>query len=298
MWLVKRIGEKEEELFVLLHDLVFIDVEYLEKYIFVHPDGKPYSRAWISRQMKALEQEGYIKSFPVAKATTRGNDRLVYTLDTKGVQEVKEILGDADWDSRWTQRTPTYVFHSLRMSHIQAAFATKKDDLFIFKEFFSERRAFRNYGEVTKDKQGKEHQPSNTVIRPDGAFVLERTVNNQKAQFLFFVELERSRQRIDVTLNKIRRYNEYVRKKAFENDVIFGDAIKIVRVLFVSNNDTERNQLLENAKKADSREIEKIGGELLFATYDDVIADPYGAIWKAAHSTDVNKLYALYNRIE
>lgn len=296
--MVKRIGDIEERLFVSLHDLVFIDVEYLEKYIFVHPDGKTYSRAWISRQMNALEEEGYIKSFPVAKATTRGNDRLVYTLDTKGVQEVKEIIGEADWDARWTQRTPTYVFHSLRLSHIQAAYASRKDDLFVFKEFFSERRAFRNYGEVTKDKQGKDRQSSTTVIRPDGAIVLERTVNEQQVQILFFVELERSRQRISVTLNKVRRYNEYVRKRAFENDIEFGDSIKIVRVLFISNNDTERNKLMENAKKADSREIEKVGGALLFATFDDVISDPYGSIWKAAHSSDPNKLYSLYKRIE
>ena len=297
--MAKRIGEIEEQLLVSLHDLVFVDVEYLEKYIFVHEDGKSYSRYWISRQMKDFEEEGYIKSFSlVIKSNLSGRGRLVYTLDTKGVQEVKEILGEADWDARWTQRTPSYVYHSLQMSHIQAAFASQKDDLFTFKEYFSERRAFRNYGEMTKDKQGKDRQSSTTVIRPDGAFVLERTVNDQKAQFLFFVELERSRQRIDVTLNKIRRYNEYARKKTFENDPIFGDCIKIVRVLFVSNNDTERNQLLENAKKADSREIEKIGGALLFSTYDDVIANPYGAIWKAKNSTDPNKLYSLYKRIE
>lgn len=291
----KRIGELEEQLFVSLHDLVFIDVEYLEKFIYVHPEGKPYTRGWISRQMKSLENEGYVKSFPVAKATARGNDRLVYTLDTKGVQEVKEILGDADWDARWTQRTPTYVYHSLRMSHIQAAYASQKDDLFTFKEFFSERRAFRNYGEVQK---GKERKSASTVIRPDGAFVLERTIHDKSVQILFFVELERSRQRIDVTLNKIRRYNEYARKKAFEDDIIFGDSIKIVRILFVSNNETERNQLLENAKKADSREIQKIGGALMFSTYDDVIKNPYGAIWLAANSSDRDKLYNLYKKVD
>lgn len=296
--MAKRIGDIEEELFVSLHDLVFIDVDYIEKYIYVHPNGKSYSRPWISRQMKALEQEGYIKSFPVAKATTRGNDRLVYTLDAKGVQEVKEILGEADWDARWTQRTPTYVFHSLRVSHIQAAYASKKDELFTIKEFFSERRAFRNYGEVTKDKQGKERKNSATVVRPDGAFVLERTVNDKQLQILFFVEMERSRQRIDVTLNKVRRYNEYVRKESYKDDVIFGDSIQVVRVLFVSNNDNERDQLMRNAKKADVREIEKIGGALLFATYDDVISNPYGSIWKAAHSSDPEKLYSLYQRIE
>lgn len=296
--MAKRIGEIEEKLFVALHDLVFLDVEYLENYIFIHPDGKKYSRYWISRQMRALEAEGYIKSFPVAKPSVRGGDRLTYTLDTKGVQEVREILGEADWDARWTQRTPTYVHHSLRMSHIQGAYSTQEDSLFEFKEYFSERRSFRNYGEVIQDTQGKNRTTATTVVRPDGAFVLERTINEQQVQILFFVELERSRQRIDVTLNKIRRFNEYVRKSAYKDDVIFGDAIKIVRVLFVSNNDTERNQLMENAKKADSREIEKIGGALLFGTYDDVRADPYGSIWKAAHSSDPHKLYSLYKKIE
>ncbi|MCM3089159.1 replication-relaxation family protein [Bhargavaea ginsengi] len=294
----KRIGEREEELFVSLHDLVFADVEYLEKYIYLHPDGRPYTRAWISRQTRALEQEGYIKSFPVAKASAKGNDRLVYTLDTKGVQEVKEILGGADWDTRWTVRTPTYVFHSLRMSHIQAAYASRKDDIFSFKEFFAERRAFRNYGEVSKDSKGRERKSSTTVIRPDGAFTLVREVEGRKVPVLFFVELERSRQRIEVTLNKVRRYNEYVRKGAYQHDAVFGDDVKIVRILFVSSNENERDQLMENAKKADHRELVKIGGALLFATYDDVLADPYGTIWKAAHSSDPDRFYSLYQRIE
>ncbi|MDM5205413.1 MULTISPECIES: replication-relaxation family protein [Cytobacillus] len=296
--MVKRIGDIEEQLFVSLHDLVFVDVPYLEKYIYVHPDGTAYSRPWISRQMNALQREGYIKSFPVAKASTRGNDRLVYTLDNKGVQEVKEILGESDWDKRWTDRTPTYIYHSLQMSHIQGAYASQKDKVFAFKEFFSERRAFRNYGESSKDKEGKVKQSATTVIRPDGAFVLERTLNEQSIQILYLVELERSRQRIDVTINKLRRYNEYVRKGAYKDDVVFGDNIQLVRVLFVSSNQNERDQLMRNAKKAESREIEKIGGALMFATYDEVLENPYGDIWKAAHSTDQEKLYSLYKRIE
>lgn len=296
--MVKRIGDLEELLFASLHDLVFLDYDYLEKYIYVHPEGKSYSKYWISKQMRTMETEGYVKSFPVAKATVQGRDRLVYTLDSKGVQEVKEILGEADWDTRWTQRTPTYIFHSLRMSHVQAVYASQKDDFYRFTEYFSERRAFRNYGEFLTDKEGKKKQPATTVIRPDGAFLLERDVNGQTIKFLFFVELERSRQRIDVTLNKIRRYNEYVRKKAFENDAIFGDGVRVVRVLFISNNDTERNKLCENAKKADTREIEKIGGSLLFAAFAEVTTNPYGEIWKSKNSTDPNRLYSLYKKIE
>lgn len=297
--MAKRIGETEEALFVLLHDLVFLDVDFLSKYVYVHEDtGKSYSRVWISKQTRALEAEGYIKSFPVAKATVRGNDRLVYTLDKKGVEEVREILGDANWDNRWTDRTPTYVYHSIQVAHILGAYSIAKNETFRFKDYYSERRAYRSYGDS-----------KSTVIRPDGAFVIERELSNDKTiQMLYLVEMERSRQRIEVTLNKIKRYNEYVRKtfKAVDkenpsrtlDDVVFGESVVSARILFVSANKTERDQLMRNAKKADHREILKVGGALMFATYEDVLENPHGQIWKAANSTDEDRLYRLYDRIE
>ena len=53
-----------------------------------------------------------------------------------------------------------------------------------------------------------------------------------------------------------------------------------------------------NAKNGDSREIEKMHGALLFATYDDVLENPYGEIWKAKNSTNVDQFYSLTSRIE
>ena len=73
------------------------------------------------------------------------------------------------------------------------------------------------------------------------------------------------------TLDKIHRYNLYVLKKAYVNDLRFGVPIDMIRILFISQNNNERDRLLLNAKKGDSREIEKVHGALLFATYDDVL---------------------------
>ncbi|WP_221568660.1 replication-relaxation family protein [Alkalihalobacillus sp. TS-13] len=295
----KKISSREEALFETLHDLVFVDYPFLEKYIFLNSDGTPQHQNTIRRALKSLENEGYIKSFPVPKAHVRGADRLAYSLDTQGIQEASEILGGADWDKRWTQRTPTYIYHSIQIAYILMIYKTNihhaKELEFV--DYFSERRAFRNYGEWSKDKYGKKRQSPATVIRPDGAFVLKRLVKEKEFKFLYFVEMERSRQRIENTLEKMFRYNQYVLKKAYKEDFVFGD-IDVVRVLFVSNKETERDRLLFHSKKADTKAIEKIQGTLFFASYDDVMANPYGAIWKANNSEDQGQFYHLTQKIE
>ena len=71
----KHIGTKEEDLFIAIHDLVFVDYDYLQKYVFIHEDGSSFHKNTIMNHLRALEREGYIKSFPIAKANVRGADR-------------------------------------------------------------------------------------------------------------------------------------------------------------------------------------------------------------------------------
>nr|WP_239534282.1 replication-relaxation family protein [Thalassobacillus pellis] len=282
-----------------MHDLVFVDYPFLEKFIFVKEDGTPQHKNTIRRALKALENEGYIQSFPVPKAHIRGADRLAYTLDTRGVQEASEILGGTDWDKRWTQRTPTYIHHSLQIAN---TLMTYKKNLppgngLEFIDYFSERRSFRNYGTWRSDKTGKQRQSPMTVIRPDGAFVLQRSVQGRTFRFLYFIEMERSRQRIENTLEKMYRYNQYVQKQTYRADMVFGD-MDVVRVLFISRNNNERNRLRFHAQRAVTRDIEKIQGAILFATYDDVMSDPYGAIWQAKHAKEPDHVYTLTQKID
>jgi hypothetical protein len=293
--MAKKIGQREEKLFVAIHDLVFVDGAYLEKYIFFKSDGTPSSKPYISKQMKMLENEGYIKSFPLAKELDYGRNQLIYTLDTKGVQEVNEIIGEADWDARWTQRTPTYVYHSLRLAHLQAVYAAEEGNENIqYHEFFSERRAFRNYGEVITDRTGKERQPVHTTIRPDGALIMKRTINGVDYFLLYFIEMERSRQRAEVSMEKLKRYNAYCAKRAYKNDPTWGVEISAVRVLFISDKPNERERLMNHTKTVDTRDINAV----LYGVYDEILSDPYGDNWKAKGSVNLDNLYSLEKKIE
>ncbi|MGE7766843.1 replication-relaxation family protein [Peribacillus sp. NPDC096540] len=293
--MAKKIGEREESLFVSIHDLVFVDVSYLEKYIFLKEDGTSSSKPYISKHMKILEKEGYVKSFPLAKEGDYGRNQLVYTLDTKGVQEVKEILGEAEWDARWSNRTPTYIYHSLRLSHLQAIYASIGGNPDItYYEYFSERRAYRNYGQPIIDTTGKERFPAQTVIRPDGAFIMKRTTKDRDYYLLYFVEMERSRQRAEVSMEKLKRYNAYCAKNTYKNDPTWGVEIAEVRVLFVSDKPTERKRLIQHTRSVNTKEINAV----LYGVYEELLTNPYGDNWMAKDSKNPDTFFSLEKKIE
>ena len=91
--MAKKIGKREETLFVAMHDLVFVDGAYLEKYIFLKEDGTSSSKpCYISKHMKMLENEGYIKSFPLAKDEITVEISLFIRLIRKAFKRLKRLL--------------------------------------------------------------------------------------------------------------------------------------------------------------------------------------------------------------
>jgi hypothetical protein len=290
----KKIGEREEDLIVAIHDHVFVDREFMRNNIFRKEDGSVYSEVTIGKTLKGLQKDGYIKQFPLLKENRAGNAIRVYTLDENGVKEAQQILGESDWDSRWSQRTPTYIYHCLRVAHLQAIYAGHGGtDVIRYVDFFSERRAFRNYGQAKKAGDGKERKPSNTVIRPDGAFIMERLTAKGSGYILYFIEMERSRQRPGISMDKLRRYNEYCRKKAYQHDANWGVDIAGVRILFISDKRNERDRLMKHTETVDTSST--LG--VLYGTYQDSMENPYGRIYKAKTSADPDRFYHLAEKI-
>lgn len=135
---------QEEQLFIDLYDMVFLDLDYLKNVIYLKEDGSSLSDNAITRKMRILAKNGYIKSMPLAKQDQPGRSKLVYTLDSRGVEESREFLGDAKWDSRWTYRTPSHIYHILQMAMVRAAYQKGEVTDIVFQEWLSERRSFSN----------------------------------------------------------------------------------------------------------------------------------------------------------
>lgn len=274
---------REQNLFVDLYDLVFLDVEYLQKVIYRH-NGKPSSKPAIYRRTKLLEQNGYISSFRlpiVDKANPSGRSINVYTLDTKGLEEVRELIGDVRWDSRWTDRTPSHIYHCLEMAGIHASFKLIENEKFELHGWLNEARGQYRYAD------GRDGQ-----VKPDGMLILKAKGRESFAGFM--MEIERSKQRKDISIGKLKRYNKYCELKCYLEQESIDVKMAAPRIVFISARENEMKNLMLHTQEVDTSAI----NDVLYTTIEKIKADPYGRIFYAKGSANPDQLYGIAEPIQ
>src|SRR3954465_8137149 len=135
---------REYDLFENLYDLTFLDMDFLKRVIYLSEDGNQITDPAIYRRTSMLEKNGFISSFRlpiIDKANPAGRGKKVFVLDSKGIEEVRELLGDVRWDNRWTDRPPLHVYHALEATSIKASFVTSESPHVKVHEWISERRS-------------------------------------------------------------------------------------------------------------------------------------------------------------
>lgn len=273
------ITARDHNLLVDIYDLLYVDNDYIHEVYF---PGKRIVAVY--KRTKLLEENGYIKSFrlPLENPNPRGQSKKVYTLDRKGVDEVRELLGDATWSYTKMDRTPMYIYHALRMARVKAAYKIQNEGKPVeIYEWFNEQRAFLNYGET-----------ANEVVRPDGMLVFKSKATGGHLALMF--ELERSRQRKEVSRKKLKRFNDYCAKLGYKKHHSLDVEIPAPRVVFVSDKDTEMHRLIDHVKGVNT----KATAGVLFTTYEKILEDPYGKIFYVKDSKDPNRLYFFGEKIE
>lgn len=253
------IGERERKMFLLLFDMVFLDIDFLHRVVY-----EDMLKTSVYHKIRKLKNEGYLKTFSTLRLDGKGLIKIV-TLDRLGVEEVEGLTGKNNWDSRWTKRVPAFIHHSLQLAEIRSSFEKEKKEDFILQEWLSERESFFSYGE------GK-----NDVIRPDGTLVFERRVKGQAGLFAYFMEFERSRKHKHVNRDKLLRYNEYLRRGGPKRHPIFDVPPVVTRVCFVAITEEEMLDLMEDVKNVSTDHIQAV----IFSTYSEVLENPYGEIWR------------------
>ncbi|PGE83431.1 hypothetical protein COM62_31280, partial [Bacillus pseudomycoides] len=90
----------------------------------VYPNHKKKS---VYYRLNRLVQEKYLKNellpIPVSRNQVRksGRPQNVYTLAAKGVETVCGLRGSVHWKSSWSQRSASFVYHSLMLAKIECA---------------------------------------------------------------------------------------------------------------------------------------------------------------------------------
>lgn len=268
---------REIELFLDLYDLVFLDVEYLQKVIY--HSSKPA----IYRRMKQLEDHEYITSFKLAivdKAAPTGGSKNVYTLNSKGLEVVREYYGEVRWNTTWTDRTPPHIYHCLEMANVHASFKLIENEVFGLYEWLNESRSQYRFAE------GRDGQ-----VKPDGMLLLK--AKNQEAYAGVMLELERSKQKKDVSIGKLKRYNRYCELECFKSQESIDVPIASPRIVFISARENEMKNLILHTQEVDTSSTKGV----LYTTMDKILADPYGKIFFAKGSSNPEQLYGIADPI-
>ncbi|PFW72138.1 hypothetical protein COL23_25650 [Priestia aryabhattai] len=289
--------KRDQDLLMDLYRLQWLDVEYLEKYIY-----KDCSKQFIYRRMNRLEAEDYIQTFriPVMTPKPTAQSKNVYALAKRGALEVKALAGDVDWRIDIVNRTPQHVHHQLLVAHIKGTFyedledeeRVPKNENFEMVQYLSEKLGYFKFEPTLYPN----YKGSDSVftIRPDGVVILQNKKTGNCAPFM--LELERSFQSKETTQEKLNRYNLYSKMGLYKEHRSYDYPVGKPRILFVSYSQKGIKRLINHSKE-DYVDTSSLNG-VLFTTYDQLVNDPYGKIFYGLHSTDPNALYSLTSKIE
>ena len=270
-------------MFQTIYDLVFVDIEFLKNVIFRKQNGELPKRQYVQKRMRDLEAHGFVCShrLPITERNIpMGRTKKVYTLDSKGIDEVRACLGEhVKWDKRWTDRTPSHINHALEMNKVYSAFKTSENKDFKLYDWLNETRAQHRYAD------GLDGQ-----IKPD-SFLIFEAANGAHGGVI--VELERSKQRQIVSVKKLERYNRYCELGEYAKHEEIEVKIAPPRIVFVSTKENEMRNLMRHTEEVNTN---KTAG-VLYTTLEKLIANPYGRIFHAKGSSNSDELYGLFDNI-
>ncbi|PEY19922.1 hypothetical protein CN331_11440 [Bacillus cereus] len=262
--------EEDQNLLMDIHNHIYVDMEYITEKVY--PNHKKKS---VYYRLNRLVQEKYLKNellpIPVSRNQVRksGRPQNVYTLAAKGVETVCGLRGSVHWKSSWSQRSASFVYHSLMLAKIECAMTliSKREERLELKEWINEPRATFQYA------KGK-----NRIIRPDGVAVigLKEAIDKNIGVFM---EMERSYGSKEVLEKKIIRYNDFMtqegKKADYRTHAGMGYEIPIWRLVFVAGSESREKELIRYLKGVSSPEI-----PVYITLFQDILQDPFGNIYR------------------
>ncbi|MCQ6530272.1 replication-relaxation family protein [Bacillus mycoides] len=274
--------EEDEQVLVNIYTHLFVDVEYV---MMRHYAG--YNKRSVYNRLRKLEMANYIKSEYLPVPTIRGQQRpnvrpkKVYTLTKKGVDTVRDLRGDVRWKAKWSVRAPHFVYHSIMLAHVECAMthASKKQDARILREWISEVLGTFKYTNSRK----KSKKEGAGIIRPDGVAVIGNK-RNVSANGILFLEMERSFSTKEVLIEKITRYNEFMRQHKMDEYVKHAGISYPVgqcSLTFIAGSKNREKELMRYLKGVDSPEI-----PVFITLYEDILQNPFGEIFRDIEEMD------------
>lgn len=269
------LNEQDTDLLIKLHDFIYIDSNFIVDHILTNYADRKY----VMQRLRLLEESKYLKSFtvPMPGYEKPGN---LYTLDAFGVENVQELQGFSKWQKKWSTDVPAWYQHQLMLNRLVLSYRKQAEEVGLaVKEWIPEARGTFQYGKSKSE-----------VIKPDGVLVVGEADSEQNIGL--FIELERSVAKRQNTIQKIQRYNDFLKRgketlEKYDLYVGFEEPVLDWRVLFVAGNQTNTKKTIRDILSIPSQERSHIKIPVLTANIEDVQQDAFGDIYHYIFSESI-----------
>lgn len=283
--------EDDKNLMLYLHDFIYLDMDFIVKYIFDRYKTKQSA----STRLLRLEDAGYLKKFRAQTPDSpEGYSANVYTLTSTGVAVVEELQGYVRWKVRWTRNLPMWYMHSLQLARAVISYERQAPNFNLeVKDFVHETRAYHQFTEHKED-----------VIRPDGFIVIGP--KNSDENFGIFLEMERTVSKKHVLQSKIEQYTNFQEhskaKEKYQYDKGLAAFVSNWFVMFIAENEAKMRRTLRLLGMIKPREGESpsdlrpdVHIPVLLANLEDIKENAFGEIYRHINEEDYKTKRSLLN---
>jgi hypothetical protein len=258
---------------------------------FAPTQGRPYSRKKrCQTRLKLLYHHGYLHRDEQPTKLSEGRQPLVYTLDTKGVALLSDVLDltakeiEKRSNPQLTSTSNLFLRHLLKTNDVRIAMtlAAQRQGV-VIKEWLDDYDLHRDYDRVTllTDPKDPDSKSQKVPVIPDGYFWLWTGKKNYhnliEADRKTSVLAYKQRGRKDWT-RRFRAYKEYYHSGLYQQR--FPEAKRSMRVLSVTDGQVRLAHLVEIAEKVAGKDKARFW----FTTFDRLtpetaLTDP---VWQVA----------------
>lgn len=229
--------DRDKKLFYYLNIFKYLDVKFIHKHIYNHR-----SRVYVYKRLQQLEYHSYLNSATMHEMTSKTESTVARKIYING-DNAKEFL---DFNLARNSRIIDYHEHYIRHQISLANGLVNYDNA----ELSVERTEIR----VVKLLSEQELSISDKKIsvRPDAGFILE--IN--KANILYFVEMERSYAKEDDLMRKLVDQYSNITKYVNRLEAIEYYGIQTIRLLFISEDNNKMKNIIYKTQKVAENKME------------------------------------------
>lgn len=223
-----KLTERDLAILLTLNRYRYLRTNQVKRLIFQHNTTLQSTR----RRLRCLFHNGYIGVITPFVKAGQGSGESAYYIDKAGMNLLEEYGEPVRAFPKSGKVRHFFLNHALDLSefHLLLELALRNHPKIRLSRFVCDyevkshldgttgNKAFALYDEVTHPVNRQRY-----VVHPDALIVLQGTGDLEKYQKLYFLEIDRGTERLEIVRNKVIGYNTYLQKRIFTKYGKFDD---------------------------------------------------------------------------